>query len=235
MRFVIFLVVVAAIWLFLAYNKLRALAENVKRAQANIAATVKKRHDIAQRLSDIAAAYGDHEKLTHFTVVEGDTGMAQAAAAAADAARVIGNVQMLANRFPDLKASAAYQQLMTQLENIETTILERREAYNSAAQFYNSTRGSLPHLFYAAQLGFSEAPYFSVDDGGGEQLASFKTDDGQILRAGVQRMAALASTHAQAAASRVKAAGERLQQPGNTQSKDAPAADTHQSGDQGEK
>ena len=52
-------------WLFFAYNKLRRLAENVKQKQSNIYATVKKRHDIAQRLSDIASSYGDHEKLTH--------------------------------------------------------------------------------------------------------------------------------------------------------------------------
>lgn len=209
MDWILFLLVVAAIWLFFSYNKLRRFAENVKRTQANIAATVKKRHDIAQRLSDIAASYGNHEKLTHFTVIEGETGMAHAAAAAADASRVIGNVQMLASRFPELKASATYQQLMVQLEEIESTILQRRENYNGAAQDYNSLRGSLPHLFYASQLGFSEAPYFTVDESGGEQLAEFKTDDGEILRASIQRMASVASTQAQSAVTKMKAASEK--------------------------
>lgn len=109
MSWLTLLIIVLGIWLFLAYNKLRRLAENVKRWQANIAATVKKRHDIAQRLADIAASYGDHEKLTHFTIAEGEANMVNANAAAADASRVIGNVQMLANRFPELKANATYQ------------------------------------------------------------------------------------------------------------------------------
>ena len=61
MGWLTFLLIVVGVWLFLSYNKLRALAENVKRRQANIAATVQKRQDIAQRLSDIAAGYGDHE------------------------------------------------------------------------------------------------------------------------------------------------------------------------------
>lgn len=209
MTWIILIAIGIAAWLFVSYNKLRRLAENVKRSQANIAATVKKRHDIAQRLSDIAAGYGDHEKLTHFTVVEGDVGMAQASAAAADASRVIGNVQLLANRFPELKANATYQQLMVQLEAIETTVLERREAYNAAAQDYNATRGSLPHLFYADKMGFAEAPYFSIDDTGGEQLASFHTDDGKILRDTVGRMATLASTTAQNAAGRLKSAADK--------------------------
>ena len=61
--FLIFIAIL--VWLFFAYNKLRRLAENVKQKQSNIYATVKKRHDIARRISDIASSYGDHEKLTH--------------------------------------------------------------------------------------------------------------------------------------------------------------------------
>ncbi len=208
MELLLFIVIAVAVWMFMSYNKLRRLAEYVKRCRANIAASIKKRHDIAQRLSDIAASYGDHEKLTHITVTEGDLGIAQASAAAADATRVIGNVQMVANRFPELKANATYQQLMVQLEEIENAILQRREAYNEAAQTYNSTRGSLPHLFYSDALGFAEAPYFAVDDSDGEQLASFNTDDGRILRETMGRMASAATTHAQTAASRLKTAND---------------------------
>ena len=214
MGWLIFLLFIIAVWLFLSYNKLRALAENVKRRQANVAASVKKRHDIAQRLADIAASYGDHEKLTHFTVIEGETTMAQAATASADASRVIGNVQMLANRFPELKANAAYQQLMHQLDEIENVILERREAYNEAAQSYNSTRGSLPHLFYADSIGFSEAPYFSVDDEGAEQRMAFTTDDGRLLRDTMGRMANKAASGAQQAAERIKAAAQEHRKDG---------------------
>ncbi|OCG26215.1 hypothetical protein A9G45_11060 [Gilliamella sp. HK2] len=193
MFFLFFILVIGLlVWLFLAYNKLRSLAENVKQKQSNIYVTIKKRHDIAQRLSDIASSYGDHEKLTHFTVTESNN-IATANNVASEASRVIGNVQMLANRFPDLKANSTYQQLMVQLDEIENTILKRREDYNAAVQIYNSTRGSIPHLFYASKLGFVEATYFEVDENGIEQLASFKTDDGKILRDTMGRMASVAT------------------------------------------
>ena len=188
--FLIFIAIL--VWLFFSYNKLRRLAENVKQKQSNIYATVKKRHDIAQRLSDIASSYGDHEKLTHLTITESDS-IDKANIAVSEASHLIGNVQMLANRFPDLKANTTYQQLMVQLDEIETTILERREAYNAAVQLYNSTRGSIPHLFYASQLGFVEATYFEMDENGMDQLVSFKTDDGKILRDTMGRMASAAS------------------------------------------
>lgn len=190
---IVLILILILVWLFLAYNKLRRLAENVKQKQSNIYATVKKRHDIAQRLSDIAASYGDHEKLTHLTITESDAGIAHANTSVADTTRVIGNIQMLANRFPDLKANSTYQQLMLQLDEIENTVLQRREAYNSAVKLYNSTRGSIPHLFYASKFGFVEASYFEVDDTGTEQLVSFKTDDGKILRDTMGRMASLAA------------------------------------------
>ncbi len=203
--FIIFLISVI-VWLVYAYNKLRSRAENVKRSQANIAATIKKRHDIAQRLSDIAASYGDHEKLTHFTVADNDATIAETNAAASDASRVIGNVQMLAERFPDLKANSTYQQLMVQLDDIESTILDRREKYNAAAESYNALRGSVPHLFYAEPMGFSEAQYYTVDDMGEEKLAVFQTDDGKALRDTMGRMAQRANSGVQFAAERFREA-----------------------------
>ena len=186
------ILIVILVWLFFAYNKLRRLAENVKQKQSNIYATIKKRHDIAQRLSDIASNYGDHEKLTHLTITESDS-IAKANIAVSEASHLIGNVQMLANRFPDLKANSTYQQLMVQLDKIENTILERREAYNAAVQIYNSLRGSIPHLFYATKLGFVEATYFEMDENGMDQLVSFNTDDGKILRDTMGRMASVAT------------------------------------------
>ncbi len=189
---ILVVLVLIIFWLFLSYNKLRHMAENVKGKQANIYATVKKRQDIAQRLSDIASSYGDHEKLTHISITESDN-LTDINQATSDSSRVIGNVQMLANRFPDLKANTTYQQLMIQLEEIENSILKRREDYNQAVQIYNSTRGSIPHLFYASALGFIEASYFEVDENGLDQLMSFKTDDGKILRDTMGRMATAAT------------------------------------------
>lgn len=187
----LFIIIAILVCLFIAYNKLRQLAENVKQKQANIYATIKKRHDIAQRLSDIASSYGDHEKLTHLTINESDASVAHANTS--DTSRIIGNVHLMANRFPDLKANSTYQQLMVQLEEIENTVLSRREAYNAAVKIYNSTRGSIPHLFYASKLGFVEAQYFEVDESGFEQLTSFRTDDGKILRDTMNRMASVAT------------------------------------------
>ncbi|WP_025733325.1 LemA family protein [Carnimonas nigrificans] len=210
MLFILFvLIIVAAVILFKSYNTLRGLSEKVKSRRANITASIKKRQDIAQRLADIAKSYGDHEKLHHFSAMELDGGIASAREANADASQVISSVQQFAQRYPDLKASQIYQELMAQLEHIETQILERREDYNQAAESYNGKRGSLPELFYAEKMGYGEAPYFSIDDEGNEKIVEFQTDDGRILRESVGRVASFTKAGALDASRRVKGDNSR--------------------------
>ncbi len=177
------------IFLWKTYNKLRVLSEKVKRARADVAATMKKRYDIAQRLNDIAASYGEHEKLSHLTLGELSADVRRAGEAEHSIGHVVSEVRTLAQHYPDLKANQTYQQLMAQLEGLESTILARREKYNEEVQNYNSSRCELPQVLFASTIGFPEAPYFSVDENGMESLAEFQTDDGTLLRQGMGRIA----------------------------------------------
>lgn len=177
-----------AVFAIKTYNKLRVSSEEVKRRRADITATVKKRADIAQRLSDIASRYGEHEKLSHFTLGElaNDTGSARAADGVG---HVVGEIRTLATRYPDLKANQAYQQLMDQLDTIENQILTARSHYNEAVKYYNTERSEFPQVLIASRIGFPEAPYFEVNEHGMDRLASFATDDGTLLREGMGRIA----------------------------------------------
>lgn len=178
------------VFLWKTYNKLRLLSEKVKRARADVIATMKKRLDIAQRLNDIAASYGEHEKLSHFTVGEMNSDVRKAETAEQSIGHVVSEIKTLATHYPDLKANQAYQQLMAQLEGLESTILDRRERYNLEVQNYNSARCELPQVLFASTIGFPEAPYFSVDENGLDTIAEFHTDDGRLLRDGIGRIAA---------------------------------------------
>ena len=68
------LVVIAAVgFLVVQYNKAQGMAQLVKEAHSNITVTLKKRLDLVNKLIDIARSYGEHEKLTHIAVVEGES------------------------------------------------------------------------------------------------------------------------------------------------------------------
>lgn len=203
MFFLIFLGIVAlCIFIWKTYNSLRKLSECVKRARADIAATMKKRYDIAQRLNDIAASYGEHEKLSHLTLGELGADVRRSGEAEHSIGHVVSEVKTLAQHYPDLKANQTFQQLMAQLEGLESTILSRREAYNLEVQRYNSARCELPQVLFASAIGFPEAPYFSVDETAMDTIAGFQTDDGTLLREGMGRIAGKLSN-----------AGDRMRQP----------------------
>ena len=190
-----FLLILLAVLLFFVvkqYNRLQGLAQRVREKHANVMAAMKKRVDLTNKLIDIAKGYADHEKLTHISVAQlGDEISVGAGAAAAGA---INQVMKLATQFPDLKANAAYQQLMAQLDSIETDLQAKRESYNAEVKEYNTAIGQLPVSLYARQLGFRTAPYFDVDNADAlENLRDFHSEDAehlkQMLAQGSRRLA----------------------------------------------
>jgi LemA protein len=183
MLFLFFLLLLGTlIFLGVRYNQAQQVGQSVKEAHSNITVATKKRLDLVNRLIDIARSYGEHEKLTYIAVVEGESvaGLSQAALRTEGA---ITQLNTMARNYPDLKANQTYQQLMTDLKNMETLIQDRRERYNRAVREYNTLCSSLPFVFVAQWLGFPQAPYFDVANADSlEVLKDFQTDDGTILR-----------------------------------------------------
>ena len=198
----VFVLMVLAFFGVKLYNRLKVLAESVRARRANILAVTRKRADLASRLVDIANGYGSHEKLAQLQISEDMTSMAGLLQTNASADRAISQVSALALAFPDLKANQTFQQLMAQLAQIESEILQRREAYNHGVEQYNAYRVRLPQALVANLCHFEEAPYFQTDAAGLETLAEFKTGDTKavedlIRRAGERAKTIAVNKHAQ--------------------------------------
>ena len=72
--------------------------------------------------------------------------------------------QAVAENYPDLKASATYQNLMKELSDTETRIAAARMKYNQAANFYNSRLKLFPGVIFATVMRFGPQKTFeSVD------------------------------------------------------------------------
>src|SRR5690606_38823679 len=183
MLFLLFMMFIGAGFLVVRrYNALQTLAQGVREAHANVMASMKKRLDLTNKLIDIARGYADHEKLTHISVAGTGDAIAVGGVGAA-AAGALNQVLKLANQYPDLKANAAYQQLMGQLDQIEVDLQAKRETYNASVKAYNTALLRLPVSLYARQLGFRPAPYFDVDSADSlEKLKDFHSDDAEHLK-----------------------------------------------------
>ena len=62
--------------------------------------------------------------------------------------------QAVAEAYPALKASEAYQTLMQELANTETMIADMRISYNQVANFYNSRLKMFPGNIFSALYRF---------------------------------------------------------------------------------
>jgi LemA protein len=75
---------------------------------------------------------------------------------------------VVAERYPELKSVANFQDLQTQLEGTENRIAVERRKFNETVQEYNNAVQTLPAVFYAKFLGFQPKPYFSAREGAEE-------------------------------------------------------------------
>jgi len=163
------IIAVVCFWIIKTYNTLQTLMQSIREHLSNLQAALKKRIDLANQIIDVASGYGEHEKLTHISLSNNQGSLDK--------------VLSLAQNYPDLKANLTYQQLMSQLEGIEQSLLERRERYNAQVGAYNSLRNSFPALLVATKLNFESAPYFDINDSDfSEKVKIFQRDDSIALQ-----------------------------------------------------
>ena len=111
----------------------------------------------------------------------------------------MGQVNALAQAYPDLKANQTFSQLMTQWEGLENDMQNARQQYNASATAYNAYQGSLPQVVFAKSIGFGPAPYYETNEEGLDVLPDFQTDDGELFKQGFETLKSKAGSAAKAA------------------------------------
>ena len=69
-----------------------------------------------------------------------------------------------AEAYPELKSTAGFQQLQTQLAQTEDRIANSRRFYNAIVGDYNTKTEAFPSSIFAGMFHFTKAGYFEVDD-----------------------------------------------------------------------
>jgi LemA protein len=88
-----------------------------------------------------------------------ETGKAESALSAA-----LGGLRVVAEQYPELRATENFQQLQRQLSELEDEIQASRRIYNSNVQSYNTRIQQFPASIIANQGGFEEKPFFEIGD-----------------------------------------------------------------------
>lgn len=162
-QFLLFVLVIVAGVAFWGYNTLRALSENIRECWSNIGVVGKKQVSLVNQLIDVVKGYQESEKLVMLKVSEDVSSANQLAQLHQQSSVVLSTVGGLAQKFPELKSNDQYQRLIDSIQTCEAQLETTRQKYNAAVKSYNVNRSSIPHVFYAATLGFKNAPYLEFD------------------------------------------------------------------------
>jgi LemA protein len=217
-----FLIVIGfGVWFVFQYNQLQSLSQEVREAHSNIMVSMKKRADLANKLMEIAANYGDHEKITQLGVAKAESAQT-AFSSPQNVTETISSVVMMARAYPELRANQTYQILMQQLEQIEEDLQRKREQYNTKVRIYNTDQTRIPMIFIASQLGFQPANYFDIENSDSlENLNNFQTDDGTQLKTFLSALGGQVATTSHTLASELHDAGQKLMAKQNSQNNQA--------------
>lgn len=164
------LIVVLALWVAAIYNGLVTLRQRVSQAFADIDVQLKQRHDLIPNLVETVKGYAAHERGTLDEVIRARNaaisaqGPATQAAAETMLSGALRHLFALAEAYPDLKANTNFQQLQSELADLENKIAAARRFFNNAVQEYNTGIQRFPAVLFAAALGFSGREYFDVGD-----------------------------------------------------------------------
>ena len=165
---VLAVIVVVVLWAITVYNGLVTMRQRVNQAFADIDVQLRQRHDLVPNLVETVKGYAAHERGTLDDVVKARNaavaaqGPAQQAAAENMLSGALRQLFALSEAYPDLKASANFQQLQAELTDLENKIAASRRFFNNAVQEYNAGIQRFPAALFASSFGFAQKDYFDL-------------------------------------------------------------------------
>ena len=161
---------VLALWIIMIYNGLVAMRQRVNQSFADIDVQMKQRHDLIPNLVETVKGYASHERGTLEAVIKarntaiqaGSGGVAAQAAAENVLSGALRQLFALSEAYPDLKADQNFQQLQSELTDIENKLAAARRFFNNSVQEYNTGIQQFPAVLLAGTLGFAPKEFFDV-------------------------------------------------------------------------
>jgi LemA protein len=168
---IIFLAVLALVvlWAVLAYNALVQSRNKVDEAWSGIDVQLKRRHDLVPNLVETVKGYAEHESETLLGVTEARQQAVEAEGpeasehAEAKLTSALGQINALAESYPQLRAAESFQRLQAELAEIEDEIQAARRIYNSNVQDYNTRIQVFPTLLIAGPMSFTARRFFEIE------------------------------------------------------------------------
>ena len=181
----IIIIVLAVIVIGYFISTQRALVnldELCKNALSQIEVQLNSRFDAVVALAKAAAQYAKHESDTIIETIQargGNSGATANTPAAINAqtdllGQMMGRLNVVFERYPELKASDLYKEAQVGMKQYEENVRRSRMIYNDTATKMNRMVRQWPSSIVASMLHFDQKDYLKVDD---EQKKSYPNLD----------------------------------------------------------
>lgn len=178
----VLIVLVVGGMLWTSYNRLVTIDQRVNTAWANVQTQYQRRYDLIPNLVNTVQGAANFEKstLTEVTNARASVGsvkldptkaptdpaqMAQFEAAQGSLGNALSRLLVVAENYPQLRATQNFQELQAQIEGTENRIGASRQDYNEVVQSYNTMVRRFPTVLIAGMFGFHPRPPFSAQAG----------------------------------------------------------------------
>jgi LemA protein len=168
---IIGIVVLVVGWVWIGYNGLVSSKANVESNWAQVETQYQRRFDLVPNLVSTVkgAAKFEEETFTAITQARSQWQTGGSRDARVNAANqfegALSKLLVTVEAYPQLQATQAFRDLMTQLEGTENRIATARRDYNNAVQSYNVKVTRFPGNVLAGIFGFTPEAMFSSTPG----------------------------------------------------------------------
>jgi LemA protein len=184
---VVVVVIILAVIVGGSYNRLVGLSQGVDAQWAQVESVYQRRADLIPNLVATVQGAANFEKSTLEAVTKARASVGQAAppnagsipndpaafarfqAAQDQLSGALSRLLVVAEAYPDLKATQNFRDLQAQLEGTENRITVARGRFNDSAQSYNTVLKKFPTNLIAGLLGFKEKPFFKATTPGANE------------------------------------------------------------------
>jgi len=160
------------------YNGLVSADQNVKKVWGNVETNYQRRTDLYSSVIKTVEASANFEKSTLNAVVEARAKATSINVDINDQASLdryqqaqgqlqssFGRLLAVAENYPDLKTTKAFQDFQTQIEGTENRINVARQDYNGAVNNYNLKVKRFPNNLLAGVFSFHEKAFYKAEPG----------------------------------------------------------------------
>lgn len=165
------IVAVLGLWLWSGYNGLITGRESVTASWAQVETQYQRRVDLVPNLVSTVKGAADFEQETFTAITEARSRWQTAPsrndriAAAGEMETALSRLMVSVENYPQLQATQAFRDLMTQLEGTENRIGTARRDYNESVRGYNLRVKRFPSNILAGIFSFDAEQFFEAQAG----------------------------------------------------------------------